>query len=146
MQLSPYLYFAGNCEEALTFYQQATGAKLAFKMTWGDVPSDQHQQPEKQNSPAAQQPADDKIMHALLHIGDGELQLSDSAEAVNYNGFAVSLSSHDVEEGKRWFDNLAEGGSVTLAWKETFWALGFGTLVDKFGIPWRISVNKPASN
>lgn len=146
MQLSPYLYFAGNCEEAIAFYQQATGASLDFKMTWGDVPANDHQQPEKQNSPSAQKPADDKIMHALLHIGDGELQMSDSAEAVNYTGFAVSLSSNDAEEGKRWFDNLSAGGKVTLEWEETFWALGFGTLIDKFGVPWRINVNKPATN
>lgn len=83
MQLSPYLYFSGNCEEAIAFYQQATGAELTVKMNWGDVPAEKKQQPQKQNSPGAKQPADDKIMHALLHIGDGELQMSDSAEAVS---------------------------------------------------------------
>lgn len=146
MQLSPYLYFSGNCEEAIAFYQQATGAELTVKMTWGDVPAEKKQQPQKQNSPSAEQPADDKIMHALLHIGDGELQMSDSAEAVSYTGFAVSLSSNDPAEGKRWFDNLSAGGKVTLEWEETFWAAGFGTLIDQFGVPWRINVNKPATD
>lgn len=42
MQLSPYLYFSGNCEEAIAFYQQATGAKLTVKMTWGDVPAEKN--------------------------------------------------------------------------------------------------------
>ena len=143
MQISPYLYFAGNCEEAITFYQQAINAHLKVKITWGDVPPEKQQQPQKQNRASGETPADDKIMHALLQIGDSELQLSDSAEAVNYTGFAVSLSSHDADEGKKWFDNLAVGGTVTLAWEETFWAAGFGTLIDKFGIPWRINVNKP---
>lgn len=143
MQISPYLYFAGNCEEAIAFYQQAIDAHLTLKMTWGDVPPEKQQQPQKQNRVSGDTPADDKIMHAFLRIGDSELQLSDSAEAVNYNGFAVSLSSHDADEGKKWFDNLAVGGTVTLAWEETFWAAGFGTLIDKFGVPWRINVSKP---
>ena len=142
MQISPYLYFAGNCEEAIAFYQQAIDAHLKVKITWGDVPPEKQQQPQKQNRASGEKPADDKIMHALLQVGDSELQLSDSAEAVNYTGFAVSLSSHDAAEGKKWFDRLSEGGTVTLEWEETFWALGFGTLTDKFGIPWRINVNK----
>ncbi|STV29597.1 protein PhnB [Klebsiella pneumoniae subsp. ozaenae] len=34
MSLSPYLAFAGNCAEAIAFYQQTLGAELMFKMTF----------------------------------------------------------------------------------------------------------------
>ena len=38
MSLSPYLAFAGNCAEAIAFYQQTLGAELMFKMTFGEMP------------------------------------------------------------------------------------------------------------
>jgi predicted enzyme related to lactoylglutathione lyase len=30
--------FAGNCAEAIAFYQQTLGAELMFKMTFGEMP------------------------------------------------------------------------------------------------------------
>ena len=52
------------------------------------------------------------------------------------------LDSQDVIEGKRWFDGLADGGQIEMAWQETFWAHGFGKVVDRFGVPWMINVVK----
>jgi PhnB protein len=49
-----------------------------------------------------------------------------------------------VAEGKRWFDSLADGGSVEMAWQETFWAHGFGKTIDRFGVPWMVNVVKQA--
>ena len=45
-------------------------------------------------------------------------------------------------EGQRWFDALAVGGRIEMAWQETFWAHGFGKVVDRFGVPWMINVVK----
>jgi hypothetical protein len=47
-----------------------------------------------------------------------------------------------VAEGKRWFDSLADGGSIEMAWQETFWAHGFGKVIDRFGVPWMVNVVK----
>jgi len=33
MSLNPYLYFNGQCEEALKFYEQCLGGKITFLMT-----------------------------------------------------------------------------------------------------------------
>jgi PhnB protein len=39
---------------------------------------------------------------------------------------------------------LAEQGTVQIPFGETFWALRFGMVVDRFGMPWLINCEKPA--
>jgi len=59
-------------------------------------------------------------------------------------GFSVSLGIDEPAEAERVFNALAEGGSVTMPIQQTFWALRFGMLVDRFGTPWMINCEKPA--
>lgn len=134
MSLSPYLAFAGNCAEAIAFYQQTLGAELMFKMTFGEMPP--AAQEASDGCPSGQKMADDAIAHASLRINNGELMLSDSAFGpdVHYAGFTLVLDPSDVAEGQRWFDALAVGGRIEMAWQETFWAHGFGKVVDRFGV------------
>lgn len=143
MQVCPYLFLYGRCEEAIEFYLQATGGKLLEKMTFGDMP-EQGEQVGDQSAPP--QPPE-KIMHAHLRIGQGELMLSDGntqkPPASDHAGYAVSLATTDAEQGKAWFEKLSVGGNVTTPWQETFWSNGFAMFIDKFGIPWRINVLKP---
>lgn len=114
-------------------------------MTFGEMPKDQNQSAEGCNS-GFNWP-DDKIMHANVRIGGGDVMMSDGnmmdSDKAKHAGYALSLSSQDVAEGKRWFDNLSAGGVVTMPWSETFWAKGFGMFTDKFGIPWMVNVEKP---
>ena len=42
MQIQPYLFFEGRCDEALAFYQKAIGAKLEALMRYKDNPSPEH--------------------------------------------------------------------------------------------------------
>ena len=35
---------------------------------------------------------------------------------------------------------LAAGGQVTMPFAKTFWAEGFGMLVDRYGTPWMVNV------
>jgi PhnB protein len=51
----------------------------------------------------------------------------------------------DASEADRTFSALAEGGIVQMPIGETFWALRFGMVVDRFGIPWLINCEKPAA-
>jgi PhnB protein len=59
-------------------------------------------------------------------------------------GFSLSLGYPTVAEGRRIFGALAEGGRVTMPFDKTFWAEGFGMLVDRFGTPWMVNVSAPA--
>jgi len=38
MQIQPYLFFDGRCEEAVAFYQQALGAEVQLLMRYRDSP------------------------------------------------------------------------------------------------------------
>ncbi|MDM7238045.1 VOC family protein, partial [Klebsiella grimontii] len=36
----------------------------------------------------------------------------------------------------------ADGGQIEMVWQETFWAHGFGKVIDRFGVPWMVNVVK----
>ncbi|MGB7561375.1 MAG: VOC family protein, partial [Candidatus Acidiferrales bacterium] len=68
MQMNPYLYFDGNCEEAFKFYERVLGAKITSMMTHEGTPAAEHVPAEWRN----------KIIHARLEIGDQVLMASDA--------------------------------------------------------------------
>ena len=39
MQVNPYLFYNGNCEEALKYYQKVLGAQIEAMMPYGDGPA-----------------------------------------------------------------------------------------------------------
>jgi PhnB protein len=130
--LHTYLTFDGNCAEAMRFYENTLGGKLEM-MTFGQSPM------------ASQAPPGtaDRIMHSKLSVGDTVLMASDAMAGQNYSGmhgFALSLSYDSVEEGRRIFSSLSDGGRITMPFDKTFWAEGFGMVVDRFGTPWMVNV------
>jgi PhnB protein len=136
MELNPYLNFNGNCEEAFKFYERCFDGKILMMMT--------HEQ-----SPMADQvPADwrKKIMHARMTVGERVLMGSDAPPAhfQKPQGFSVSYSVSDPAEAERAFKALAENGAIQMPLQETFWALRFGAVTDRFGIPWMINCEKPS--
>ncbi|SMC27024.1 PhnB protein [Andreprevotia lacus DSM 23236] len=136
MQVQSYLFFSnGQCEEALAFYGKVLGAKTTFLTRYGDVPPGTPVEPGQEN----------KVMHCNFTIGDTQIMASDNCAApgAGMNGFALSLAPATVEEGKVIFDALADGGQVNMPYQPTFWADGFGMLVDRFGVHWMINVAKP---
>lgn len=136
MHSNTYLTFNGNCAAALKFYEQHLGAKIEMLMNHRELPA------------AEQVPAEwrDKVMHARLKLGDSILMASD-APPDRYNepkGFSVSLSVDSPAEAERIFAALAEGGRIQMPLQQTFWAARFGTLVDKFQIPWMVNCEQSA--
>ncbi len=130
MGVTPYLYFSGRCEEALTFYKSAIGAEIVFMQRYKDAPGagGEHMGPPE------------SVMHASLKIGDSLLLASDWGQPVAYNGFAISLSAPDAAQGRKLFDALSQGGKVTMPFEKQFWTEGFGMLTDRFGVPWMVNV------
>lgn len=130
MRVDPYLTFGGHCADAFRFYEQVLGGKLDIQ-THGESPM------------ADQVPASwrDAVLHARLDLGDAVLMGSDRPpdDHQAMQGFSVSLSIDDPSEADRIFGALGDGGSVTMALEETFWAARFGMLVDRFGTPWMVN-------
>ena len=131
MQMNPYLLFSGNCESAFKFYEKCLNGKIVAMIRHGETPVAEH-------TPAAWR---DKIIHARLTAGDQVLMGSD-APPEQYEpakGFSVTVSVDQPAEADRIFEALSEGGSVRMPIQKTFWALRFGMLTDRFGIPWMIN-------
>ena len=127
MKLNPYLFFNGECEEAFKFYERALGAKIVAMMNHEGTPMADQTPPEWQK----------KIMHAQMLVNGGPVMGSDipTDSYKKPQGFSVSIVTTDVAEAERVFQALAENGTVQMPLEETFWALRFGMLVDRFGIP-----------
>ena len=85
-----------------------------------------------------------RILHATLRVGDQVLMGAD-APPDRYQkpqGFSMTLGLNDQAEAERIFKALAEKGTVEMAFQETFWAVRFGVLVDRFGISWTINCER----
>ncbi len=132
MAFHPYLYFDGNCREAFTRYQEIFGGEL--------IVMDGTQAP-----PDAGIPDDKKhlVMHAAITNGDELLMASDAYdEYTPATAMWVHYSTDDLERAKAVFAGLSEGADVRVEGHEEFWTPFFGALVDRFGIPWQVSVEQ----
>lgn len=130
-QLETYIFFDGNCAEAMRYYEKVLGGKMEMMMKHSEAPG-------MSVDPAMA----DRIIHARLDIGGSKLMASDSMVGKpigRSKGFSLSLSYPTIEEAKRIFGALSEGGRVTMPMTETFWAKAFGMTVDKYGISWMVN-------
>ena len=67
MNVEPYLFFDGRCEQALEFYKSSLGAKVDALIRYRENPEPEHNPPN----------SDEKVMHALFRIGDTKVMASD---------------------------------------------------------------------
>ena len=136
MKLNPYLTFGGDCEEAFKVYEKVLGGKIVAMMPNEGTPAAEHVPAEWRK----------KIIHARL-ILDGVPLMGSDAPPDHYEpmqGFSVTLNIKEPAEAERVFNALAEGGSVRMPLGETFWAIKFGMLTDRFGTPWMVNCEKAA--
>ena len=129
--LDSYLFFNGNCAEAMRFYEKTLGGKLEKILTYADSP-----EPEKCPAGAA-----NLVMHTALVLDGRMLMASDTPPSYGpkpMSGFALSLNYPGADEARRIFELLADGGTVTMPMQKTFWAETFGMLTDRFGTPWMV--------
>jgi PhnB protein len=136
MQIQPYLFFDGRCDEAIEFYRKALGAEVTMLMRFKDSP-EPHQ-------PGALPPgAENKVMHANLQIGKNTLFVSDGRcqGKPNFQGFSLSLTVADEAEADRLFAALTDGGQIVMPLAKTFFSPRFGMLADRFGVAWMVYVS-----
>jgi len=132
MQVQPYLFFEGRCEEAVEFYRSALGAEVTMLMRFKDSPD-----------PAMISPGtEDKVMHASLRIGQTTVLASDGRceGRPTFQGFSLSLTVPSETEADRLFASLGDGGQVQMPLTRTFFSPRFGMVADRFGVSWMIYV------
>ena len=137
MSLEPYLFFDGNCAEAMRFYEKTLGGKLEMLMKASEAPvKSEH----TKGNP-------DGVLHAAVAVDGGRILASDWMSPDPYpgmKGVSLAIDFPTVEEAKKKFNALATGGKVNMPLEKTFWVESFGMLTDKFGANWMISGGKPA--
>jgi len=130
MKLEPYLFFPGNTEDAVSFYQSILGGELAITGR-GDV------------DPTASESEKHLVINASLDTGSFTLRASDRTDTSNEVQTRVELSIIGPDEDvlRRIFDELSAGGAVKAPLEKMFWGDTFGALIDKFGIGWQVNIS-----
>jgi len=134
MQLQPYLFFDGRCEEAVEFYKKTVGAKVEMMMRFKDSP--------EPPPPGQQVPDGNKVMHMNFRVGDSTVLASDGRcmGHPKFDGFALSCTVANEAEAERVFNALAADGQVQMPLTKTFFSPRFGMVADKFGVSWMVYV------
>ncbi len=129
-KLETYLFFNGNCGEAMRFYESLLGGDLRT-VAVKDTPEASKFPPNKSNW----------LLHSKLDAEGATIMASDWMHADPYpgmHGFYVCLTVDGAADAKALFDKLAEGGQINQPFGKTFYSEGFGMLVDRFGAPWMV--------
>lgn len=132
MEPTIYLFFKGNCLEAMTRYAEVLGGEIADVTRNRDAPSPESRMPG----------GDDMVMNMSLRLGTATVMASDAPGEMysKPQGFRVSLSPASLEEFDRIFSQLSENAtSVEMAPAETFWAERFTMFTDRYGTPFMLN-------
>ncbi len=135
MQVQPYLFFDGRCEEAIDFYRRVLAADKIEIMRFKDSP-------ETAKSGMVPPGAEEKVMHASFRVGDSTILASDGRclGRPTFQGFALSMTAPNDAEAERLFTALSDGGQVQMPLNKTFFSSRFGMVADRFGVGWMIYV------
>lgn len=132
-QAIAYLNFDGNTADVMRFYERALGGKLEMLLRGGDSPM------------AAEMPKEyhDRIIHACLVLpGGGMIYAGDCPMNMAYEGIkgvSLTVDYPTVDEARKVFAALTEGGQVTMPMQAAFWAKLWGMGVDKYGTAWIVN-------
>lgn len=93
MPLSPYLSFAGNCADAIAYYQQTLGAELLYKLSFGEMPPSAADNEE--GCPSGMRFPDTAIAHANMRIAGSDIMMSDASASgtAHYSGLTLVLDT-----------------------------------------------------
>jgi PhnB protein len=135
MKLHTYLNYGGNCEQAFRFYEQHLAGKITMMMTQDQQPNANQVAPEQKKA----------ILYARMSIGETELMGSDvpPERFQPMRSAYLSLTVNSVEEAERIYNLLRDGGEIFMPIEETFFAIRFAMLRDKFGTSWMIAHERP---
>ena len=130
MRMTPYLYFKGACEDALTFYAGCGLGKIVDIRRYAGSPM------EGRDGGAWS----DKVLHSLFE-GDGvRFYASDAPDSEPMKGSALMIEAADANGAAVLFERLSDGGRVTVPFKKQFWGDAYGNFTDRFGVQWAIIV------
>ncbi|WP_309627166.1 VOC family protein [Brevundimonas sp.] len=138
MKIVTSVSMPGTCREAFGFYAKVLGGEIITAITYGEA------------FPETPAPTNDWLMYCWLQVGDQVLLGSDMHPDhapdlhKKKDGFDVTLHFDTVEEARRVFETLSEGGEVSIPFGVNDCAPGFSGFTDRFGVPWMTNVTPAA--
>lgn len=133
MQITPYLIFSGNCEEALNFYASVFGGQVSGLMRYKDASAENTMGMDGE-----------KVMHSHLDV-NGNVMLMASDGPGGGQGTAsghLSLNFKDPGSIQSAFAKMSDGGKISMPLQDTFWGATFGMLTDQYGVNWMFNYDK----
>ncbi|WP_251517174.1 MULTISPECIES: VOC family protein [Staphylococcus] len=132
--VTPYLFFKGNCKEAVEFYSEVFEGKVSEMKTYGEVDEKSVDNP-------------DRIIHARLEVDDQVFMCSDVPDEdlnVRDNRNVYLVLEFDSEEAiKDVYEKLKADGDVQMELADMFWGAKYAKLIDKYNIGWDLNYTKP---
>ena len=132
MEPTIYLFFKGNCLEAMTRYAEVLGGKIQGVFRNADAPDPESRMPG----------GDELVMNMSMTLGSASVMASDAPGEMysKPSGFRVSIAPSSRSDFDRIFDALAKDAeAIQMAPAETFWAERFAMFTDKYGTPWMLN-------
>ena len=135
MILNTYVNCGGTCEQAFRFYEQQLGGRISSLMRHGEMPGGRVQRDDWK----------EKVLHARLELGGTELFGADIPDAQPMRSAYLSLTLATIEEAERVYALLSDGGEIFMPMADTFFAMRFSMLRDRFGTSWMLLGPAPQS-
>jgi PhnB protein len=143
--VSTYLNFVRNTEDAFNFYKSVFGTEFVAPgiMRMGDVPP-------QDGMPPLDPKDQNLVMHVSLPTIAGHvIMATDAPESMGFklnfgNNMSINLSPDTRKETEKLFNALSAGGSVSMPLADMFWGDYFGACTDKFGVQWMFNCAEKA--
>ncbi len=135
-EISPYIHFNGNAEEAFNFYKSVFGGTFTTLVRFKEMLSEEYPMPETEH---------DKLAHIALPIGSNSVLLgSDTPSFMGTHNLQetrskISIAAASKEEADHLFHGLSIGGTIEMPMADSPWGAYFGMFRDQYGIEWMVS-------
>ena len=129
MRATPYLYFKGDCEAALSFYAACGLGKIVHLQRYDGTPM----------AECEGGAGRDKVLHSLFEGPGLRLFASDGPDSEPMKGCALFIEQSDPAKAAALFAALSAGGRITLPFQKQFWGAHYGNFTDRFGVQWAVN-------
>lgn len=136
MPLNIYLNFKNQARDAIELYEKVFSVKCQDIMTYGEV--------EMEGAPPMDEATKKLIMNASIEMEGTKVMFADVPDFMEYkpgDNITLVIDTSDENQLTTQFNQLAEGGKITMPLTETFWSKKYGQVIDKFGIGWQFNLS-----
>ncbi|ESU22427.1 3-demethylubiquinone-9 3-methyltransferase [Flavobacterium enshiense DK69] len=138
-QVSIYLNFQGNTEEAFNFYKRVFNSEFNTPIIrMGDMPG-------PEGAPQLSDEEKNKVMHVSMPIiGGTRIMATDMLESMGHkvvigNNTTINLDLDTKEDADKYYGLLSEGSTECMPMSQQPWGY-WGVCLDRFGIRWMFNV------